>query len=142
LNTLASLHSWVISQLQAWPEARDVQTLETEAFAEDQFHFKVRARLTDRFQLQVRFYYNRSHLDYSYQLFNGGRILRWDNKEDAGPLLNAPHHFHNDKSEIVGSPLNGDPAHDWPIVKEAIDRFLSERRKPEKPRTRFSSLEL
>lgn len=102
----------------------------------------MRPRLTDRFQLQVRFYYNRGHLDYSYQLFNGGQILRWDNKEDAGPLLNAPHHFHNDKSELVGSSLNGDPAHDLPIVKEAIDRFLSERRKPEKPRGRFSSLEL
>jgi hypothetical protein len=130
LNTLASLLSWVISQLQAWPEARNVQTLETQAFAKDQFHFKVRARLTNRFQLQIRFYYNRGHLDYAYQVFNGGPALRWDNKEDAGRLPNAPHHFHNDKYEIVESPLNGDPTHDWPIVKATIEQFLKEYTSP------------
>jgi hypothetical protein len=102
----------------------------------------VRARLTDRFQLQVRFYYNRGHLDYAYQLFNGGPILRWDNKEDAGPISTAPHHFHNDKNEIVASLLNGDPTHDWPIVREAVEQFLSERRKPKKTSNRFSALEL
>lgn len=75
--------------------------LRTEAFAEDQFHFKVRASLTEPFHLQVRFYYNHGHLDYAYQLFNGGPILRWDNKEDAGNVPTAPHHFHSDKSEYV-----------------------------------------
>lgn len=136
MNTLASLLSWVISQLQAWPEARDVQTLETETFAEDQFHFKVRASLTEPFHLQVRFYYNHGHLDYAYQLFNGGPILRWDNKEDAGNVPTAPHHFHNDKNEIVESPLNGDPLHDWPIVREAIDQFLKEHAKTITPPSR------
>ena len=130
MNTLASLLSWVISQLQAWPEARNVQTLETKTFAEDQFHFKVRARLANRFQLQIRFYYNRGHLDYAYQLFDGGSVLRWDNKEDAGSLPNAPHHFHNDQYEIVPSPLNGDPNHDWPIVKATIEQFLKEHTSP------------
>lgn len=95
MKTLASLLSWTISQLQAWPNSREVRTLETEAFAEDQFHFKVRTYLPEPFQLQIRFYYNRGHLDYSYQLFNGDPILRWDNKEDVGPLSTAPHHFHN-----------------------------------------------
>ncbi|HLE27675.1 MAG TPA: DUF6516 family protein [Anaerolineales bacterium] len=139
MKTLASLLSWTISQLQAWPNSREVRTLETEAFAEDQFHFKVRTYLPEPFQLQIRFYYNRGHLDYSYQLFNGDPILRWDNKEDVGPLSTAPHHFHNDKDEIVESPLNGDPSHDWPIVKEAIDQFLDERSKSEQPHNRFSS---
>jgi hypothetical protein len=140
LNTLASLHSWVISQLQAWPEARDVQTLETKAFAEDQFHFKVRASLTEPFHLQVRFYYNHGHLDYAYQLFNDGPILRWDNKEDAGNVPSAPHHFHNDKSQIVESPLNGTPEHDWPIVKGAIDQFLKEHSRAGAPPSHNSNI--
>ena len=98
--------------------------METEAFAEDQFHFKVRAQLTEAFFLQIRFYYNSGHLDYAYQLFTDGPILRWDNKEDAGTVLTAPHHFHEEQDQIVESPLNGDPAHDWPIVREAVSRFL------------------
>ncbi len=50
--------------------------------------------------------------------------MRWDNKEDAGQVTTAPHHFHNDESHIVESPLNGDPAHDWPLVRTAVDQFL------------------
>jgi hypothetical protein len=125
LNTLASLLGWVVSQLQAWTYVTKVQTLETESFDEHQFHFKVRAQLTPPFILQIRFYYNQGYLDYAYQLFNDGPLLRWDNKEDATDLPTAPHHFHNEQSEIVESPLNGDPVRDGPIVREAVEHFLS-----------------
>ncbi len=125
MSTLAELLSWVVSQLQSWERVVAIQTLEAEAFSADQFHFKVRAHLNTPFQFQVRFYYNRGHLDYAYQLFADAPILRWDNKEDAGPLPSAPHHFHTALGAITESPLNGDPTHDWPMVKDAIEHFLS-----------------
>jgi len=129
LNTLASLLSWTVSQLEAWPSASDVRVVETEAFADDQFHLKVRAQPTEPFQFQVRFYYNRGHLDYAYQLFADAPILRWDNKEDAGALATAPHHFHNEQGGIGESPLNGDPFHDWLIVRATIEHFINEQAK-------------
>ena len=76
---------------------------------------------------QIRFYYNSGHLNYAYQLFTDGPILRWNNKEDAGTVLTAPHHFHDEQDQIVESTLNGDPAHDWAIVREAVSRFLNTR---------------
>jgi Family of unknown function (DUF6516) len=125
LNTLASLLSWTISQLEGWPAASNIRTLESETFGEDRFHFKVRADLQEPHKLQIRFYYNRGHLDYAYQLFADTPVLRWDNKEDAGQLATAPHHFHDESYAIGESALTGDPAHDWPIVRAAIEQFLS-----------------
>lgn len=134
MNTLASLLSWTISQLQGWPAVGNIQTLESEAFAEDRFHFKVRAALPEPFKLQIRFYYNRGHLDYAYQLFTDTPVLRWDNKEDAGQLATAPHHFHDENYDILESPLTGDPSHDWPIVKAAIDQYLEGKAAPRRHR--------
>lgn len=122
-----------------WPSASDVRVVETEAFAEEQFHLKVRAKLAEPFQFQVRFYYNQGHLDYAYQLFADAPVLRWDNKEDAGDVPTAPHHFHNSEGAIVESPLNGDPVHDWPLVQAEVERYLEEKRKP---KSRFEMLEL
>lgn len=127
MRTLPSLLSWTVSHLQAWGSVRDVRVLETEAFSEDRFHLKVRALLVEPFQLQIRFYFNRDHLDYAYQLFDDGPVLRWDNKEDAGSQPTAPHHFHNDQSRILESPLNGDPSHDLPLVQAAVAQYLDAR---------------
>ncbi|MEK6574969.1 MAG: DUF6516 family protein [Chloroflexota bacterium] len=127
MNTLPSLSSWITTQLQAWSLASNVRITETDAFSEDQFSIKLRAQLTEPYQLQVRFYFNRGHLDYAYQLFTDVPLLRWDNKEDAGDVRTAPHHFHDEEGKIVESPLNGDLIHDWPIVQARLDRFLSER---------------
>ena len=138
MNTLASLLSWMISQLQGWPAASNIQTLESEAFADDQFQFKVRADLQTSFKLQVRFYYNRGHVDYAYQLFRDTPVLRWDNKEDAGQLATAPHHFHDENDDISESPLIGEPAHDWPMVKAAIESHFGDREEP----SRFDFVEL
>ncbi|HKZ71322.1 MAG TPA: DUF6516 family protein [Anaerolineales bacterium] len=126
MNTLPSLSSWITTQLQAWSLASNVRITETDAFSEDQFSIKLRAQLTEPYQLQVRFYFNRGHLDYAYQLFTDVPLLRWDNKEDAGDVATAPHHFHNEEGNIRESPLNGDPAHDWPLVRVALEQFLSD----------------
>lgn len=58
--------SWTTTQLQAWPTAKDVRVVETDAFSEDQFVIKVRVQLAAPWQLQIRFYYNQGHLDYAY----------------------------------------------------------------------------
>ncbi len=142
MNSPDSLLGWAVSELQVWPNASEVKIVESRVYSENRFHFKVRAKLAESYQFQIRFYYNRGHLDYSYQLFTDAPILRWDNKEDAEPLPTSPHHFHNDKDEIVESPLNGDPAHDWPLVRRVLEQFMEERTKPDAIAIRFRNIEL
>ncbi len=64
--------------------------------------------------------------------------LKWH----VEPLPTSPHHFHNDKDEIVESPLNGDPAHDWPLVSRALEQFMEERTKLDARPNRFGMIEL
>lgn len=135
MNSPDSLLGWVVGELQGWPNAGEVKIVESKVYSENRFHFKVRAKLAEPYQFQVRFYYNRGHLDYSYQLFTDAPILRWDNKEDVDPLPTSPHHFHNKESQIAGSPLNGDPAHDWPLVRTAVDQFLETHTESSEPST-------
>lgn len=130
MDTLDTFMGWAISQLHSWPRTRQVEIFESRVISEGKFHFKVRAELDPPFRIQIRFYYNLKHLDYSYQLFTGESVLRWDNKEDCGPLPTAPHHHHTDKDKIVASPLIGEPIHDWPIIKSAVEAFIDEQNKP------------
>jgi len=142
MNSPDSLLGWVVSELQAWPNAGEVKIVESKVYSENRYHVKVRTTLTEPYQFQIRFYHNRGHLDYSYQLFTDAPILSWDNKEDVEPLPTSPHHFHNDKSEIEESPLSGDPAHDWPRVRKALEQFIEERTKPDAGPNRFGMLEV
>lgn len=94
--SLVSLLNLVMTEIQASPLCRKVAIAETKEFSADQFFFKVRVEVTKAISLQVRMYYNRGHLDYSYQLFSDVPLLRWDNKEDFPDLANFPHHHHDD----------------------------------------------
>jgi len=73
--------------LQAHPLCSHVNVIETQEFSPEQFFFKIRASLPKKYKLQVRVYFNQDHIDYAYQLFTDGPLLRWDNKEEFVHLV-------------------------------------------------------
>ena len=92
------------SALQSHPLCEQIGILETREFSPDQFYFKVRAQLPRSHWLQVRIYFNHSHVDYAYQLFKDEiPVLRWDNKEEFRSLKTYPHHYHDDLGNILPS---------------------------------------
>ena len=122
MSTLADLLNFVVSTLQSSPVCRTVQVLETMQFSDRQFTFKVRADLVSGAVLQVRLYRNAQHTDYAYQLFHDeSHVLRWDNKEHFPSIPSYPHHFHSTLNKIESSPLNGELAHDLPIVLKYVE---------------------
>jgi len=125
--SLPSLLGFVVTGLQAHPLCEDVAVIETRAFSPDQFFLKVRAKLPDSHKLQVRIYFNRGHTDYAYQLFAAEPLLRWDNKEEFRHLPTFPHHYHDDKGNVLSSPLSGDVIVDLQIVLTEISGYFSRR---------------
>lgn len=125
MTSLVSLLSLVMAEIQANPLCRKAAIAETKEFSADQFFFKIRAEVTSTISLQVRMYYNRGHLDYSYQLFSDVPLLRWDNKEDFPDLATFPHHHHDDQGRVHPSTLVGNPSEDTPKVLREIERFLN-----------------
>ena len=82
---------------------------------------KVRAELITGDALQIRIYCNGDHVDYSYQLLNGGLpVQRWDNKEHFPEIASHPHHFHSSTGEVEISPLTGDPEYDLSLVMSLL----------------------
>jgi hypothetical protein len=67
--------------LQAHPLCSNVRVIETQEFSPEQFFFKIRASLPEKYKLQVRLYFNQDHIDYAYQLFSDVPLLRWDNRK-------------------------------------------------------------
>lgn len=111
--------------LQSHPLCVDIAILETREFSPDQFYFKVRARLQREFQLQARLYSNQGHVDYAYQLFKEGiPLLRWDNKEEFRTLETYPHHHHDDRGNVVPSPLRGNLQDDLLLILREIEKYL------------------
>ena len=126
MNTLAALLSHVVTVLQESGYCGAVRVLETHPFSGRQFALKVRAELVTGDALQIRVYCNGDHVDYSYQLLNGGQPMqRWDNKEHFPEIASHPHHFHCARGEVQTSPLIGDIVHDLPIVLSVL--FPSDR---------------
>ena len=125
MTSLVSLLSLVMVEIQANPLCRKAAIAETKEFSADQFFFKIRAEVTRTISLQVRMYYNRGNLDYSYQLFSDVPLLRWDNKEDFPDLATFPHHHHDDQGRVHSSTLVGNPSEDISKVLHEIERFLN-----------------
>ena len=125
MTTMPVLLGALTAILQSHPLCGRVVILETREFSPDQFHFKVRADLSQGYGLQVRIYSNLGHMDYAYQLFKEDRpILRWDNKEEFHSLETYPHHHHDDKGNILPSPLSGSPRQDIHVVLGAVEEYL------------------
>ncbi len=128
MSSLPSLLGALMTVLQSHPLCHRVTVVETKSFSADQFFFKVRAGIAERYHLQVRVYYNRGHIDYAYQLFTEVPLLRWDNKEEFRHLPTYPHHHHDADGRVVSSPLTGDPLKDIHVVLQEISTFVSEKR--------------
>ncbi len=117
MNTLADLLNFVVSTLENSHYIKGVRVVEVDDFSQEQFIFKVRAKLGNKKTLQVRIYYNHGHLDYAYQLIeNSQPVLRWDNKEHFPEISSYPHHFHTPVEKVESSSLSGDLEHDFPII--------------------------
>lgn len=122
MNSLPQLVNFVVTTLQQSPLFSSVDIISTQAFSNSQFTIKIRTVIAESDAiLQVRFYRNRQHLDYAYQLVKDGTpILRWDNKEHFPSLSSHPHHFHTADGRVEPSPLTGDPSHDLPIILDYL----------------------
>ena len=122
MNTLADSLNFVISTLENWERSETIRVLKTENFSQEQFAFKVRAKLQGGTVLQIHSYYNRGHLDYAYQLIKKDMpLLRWDNKEHFSEISSFPHHFHTPTGSVEFSVLKGSLTHDLPLVLNYLD---------------------
>jgi len=125
VTSLPSLLGALSAALQAHPLCTRIAAIETREFAADQFIFKIRAEFAGKMSFQVRIYFNRSHIDYGYQLFAEAPLLRWDNKEEFRFIATYPHHHHDTQGGIHASSLTGDPRADIQMVLAAVSQFLS-----------------
>ena len=125
MTTLPAMLGAMTAILQSHPLCERTAIVETKEFSPDQFYFKVRADLSKGYGLQVRVYSNAGHVDYAYQLFREDRpILRWDNKEEFRSLKTYPHHHHDDRGNVLLSPLAGNPQEDIVLVLGEIEKHL------------------
>lgn len=125
MTSLPALLGTLVAIIQSHPLCKRVEVIETKEFSPDQFFFKLRAELPEKYNFQVRIYYNQGHIDYAYQVFTDVPLLRWDNKEEFSALTTYPHHHHDEKGNVVSSPLKGHPIRDIEIVLNAITDFMS-----------------
>jgi len=62
--------------------------------------------------------------EYAYQIILSPRkfdYVRYDNFDDRWPIKTRPHHFHQKNNKpVIESPMNGNPAHDMPILIKFI----------------------
>ena len=127
MTTLPAMLGTVTAILQSHLLCEQAAIVETKEFSPDQFFFKVRAKFPQDYLLQARIYCNFGHVDYAYQLFKEDTpILRWDNKEEFRRLKTYPHHHHDDRGNILPSPLTGNPQTDIALVLREIEKYLAE----------------
>ena len=125
MSSLDMLLSKIIIHLNNSPNCLSVEITESTIFPNSNFVIKIRAKLIKKCILQVRIYHNKGHYDYSYQLYNGGTIARWDNKEDFPELSTFPHHFHSKEGIVKESNLQGDPLKDFPLILHEIEKIVA-----------------
>lgn len=116
----------ILAQIQQSPLCYTARVVESDSFAPEKFYFKIRAELVKGYNFQARIYANRSHIDYSYQLFQETHLLCWDNKEEYSQLRTFPHHHHLPDNSVVESPLSGNPRQDIRIVLHIVECFLTD----------------
>lgn len=105
----------LLARMRAAPGLNDIQVLENESVDDETFVFKVRAAIASSF-LQIRFLADKGLKRYSFQLYSGRPLLRWDNTPHYPDLLNFPHHFHDLDENISSSTLTGDLLNDYDLI--------------------------
>jgi hypothetical protein len=74
------------------PVIKEHRAVELKLVDQETFSFKIRAKITDEFSLQIRYLQDEGFIRYSYQLFSTRAILRWDNAEHFPEIPSFPHH--------------------------------------------------
>lgn len=88
---------------------------------------KVRCSLLpSRFKLEIRLIQTETETIYSYQLFRKRPIIRWDNAPHFPDIASFPHHFHDQKGNVVESNLIGNVLDDIDLILRQIRLFLTE----------------
>lgn len=124
IPTMLALLSQIRAIIEYSAICQAITLIENREFSPQQYVLKLHIALINEYLLQIRFYVNRLHIDYAYQLFSHEPLIRWDNKEEYPSLSSHPHHFHNTKGQVVASDLCGDPLVDLPIVLAYLENFL------------------
>ncbi len=120
-------HEQLLMLLDESPIIKEYRTVELKIADQETFSFKVRAKITDEFSLQIRYLQDEEFVRYSYQLFTTKAILRWDNAEHFLELPNFPHHFHDEKGNRFGSELKGELISDVRVVLVEVEKYLKEK---------------
>jgi hypothetical protein len=120
-------HEQLLALLDESPIIKGHRTVELKIVDQETFSFKVRAKITDEFSLQIRYLQDGEFVRYSYQLFTTRAILRWDNAEHFLELPNFPHHFHDEKGDRHSSKLKGELLSDVQVVLVEAEKYLKEK---------------
>ena len=117
----------LLTLLDKSPLIEEHRTIELKIVDQETFSFKVRAKITDEFSLQMRYLQDGEFIRYSYQLFTTKAVLRWDNVEHFPDIPNFPHHFHDEKGNRYGSKLTGELLFDVQMVLAGVEKYLKEK---------------
>ena len=92
---------------------------------EKRSYHKVRCTLTPtRYKLDIKFVKTEKEFLYSYQLYSGRPIARWDNEPHYPGKVNFPHHFHY-KDKVRPSALTGNALSDIGLVLAEIVEIIA-----------------
>ena len=120
-------HERLLTLLDDSPLIKEHRTVELKIVDQATFSFKIRAKITDEFSLQIRYLQDGKFVRYSYQLFTTKAILRWDNAEHFPEIPSFPHHFHDEKGNRHGSKFKGKLLSDVQIVLVEVEKYLKEK---------------
>jgi hypothetical protein len=119
-------HEQLLMLLDESPIIQEHRTVELKIVDQETFSFKIRAKITDEFRLQIRYVQDEGFVRYSYQLFTTTTILCWDNAEHFPEIPSFPHHFHDEKGNRHGSKLKGELPSDAQMVLAEVEKYLKE----------------
>ena len=119
-------HERLLTLLDDSPLIKEHRTVELKIVDQATFSFKIRAKITDEFSLQIRYLQDGKFVRYSYQLFTTKAILRWDNAEHFPEIPSFPHHFHDEKGNRHDSKLKGELLPDVQMVLVEVEKYLKE----------------
>ena len=90
--------------------------------------YKIRCNLIpSHYKLQIKWICTPESFHYSYQLFAGFPLLRWDNAPHFPDIQTYPHHFHDKNGNVFESPVLGeDIKGDLKMIFALISDFLSD----------------
>ncbi len=120
-------HERLLTLLDESSIIKEHRTVELKIVDQATFSFKIRAKITDEFSLQIRYLQDGEFVRYSYQLFTTKAILRWDNAEHFLELPNFPHHFHDEKGKRHSSKLRGELLPDVQMALVEVEKYLKEK---------------